>query len=93
MGCLTTMVGDGKCDAVCNVEECSFDADDCTRAQRKRHVHVRKGIEGDRTLSRLIHLEGDERVDEIARMLGGVDIGDATRAAARELLGSARAAR
>ena len=51
-----------------------------------RHVHVRKGIEGERTLSRLVELEGEERVEEIARMLGGVEIGDATRAAARELL-------
>jgi DNA repair ATPase RecN len=33
-------------------------------------------------------LEPSERIEEIARMLGGIKVGDATRRAAAELLGA-----
>jgi DNA repair protein RecN (Recombination protein N) len=40
------------------------------------------------TLSRLVDLDQDGRVEEIARMLGGVNITETTRSHAAELLGS-----
>jgi DNA repair protein RecN (Recombination protein N) len=39
------------------------------------------------TLSRVSRLDDSGRVDEIARMLGGVKITDTTRKHAREMLG------
>merc|ERR1719277_275564 len=43
--CYTTMVGNGQCDAICNVEACSWDGGDChtrppttTSTQRPRPV-------------------------------------------------------
>ena len=41
-----------------------------------------------RTTSSVRKLSDDERVDEIARMIGGVRVGDAARRAAVELLGA-----
>jgi DNA repair protein RecN (Recombination protein N) len=55
------------------------------------HFRVRKRAAGGRTSARVERLEGDARVDEIARMAGGARVGEATRRHARELLG-ARAA-
>ncbi|MDB5815237.1 MAG: repair protein RecN [Rhodocyclales bacterium] len=40
------------------------------------------------TLSRLVDLDRGGRVEEIARMLGGVNITETTRSHAAELLGS-----
>lgn len=56
------------------------------------HFHVRKAVEPDaqgqeRTRSRIERLSPGQRVDEVARMLGGAVVTDTTRAAARELLG------
>lgn len=50
------------------------------------HLHVSKHVEGDRTLSRVAALSRAERVEELARMLGGRKVGAAARAAAKELL-------
>jgi len=36
-----------------------------------RHFFVKKEIRDKRTVTRVKVLEGDERIDEIARMLGG----------------------
>jgi len=36
-------------------------------------VRIRKGVEGDRTLTRLEHLDEEKRQEEIARMLGGAN--------------------
>jgi DNA repair protein RecN (Recombination protein N) len=58
-----------------------------------RHFHVTKVREGDRTASRLTRLDETGRVEEIARMMGGVDITGVTRSAAAELLAQARAVR
>ncbi|HXZ47448.1 MAG TPA: DNA repair protein RecN [Usitatibacter sp.] len=44
------------------------------------------------TFATVDSLEGEERVDEIARMLGGLTITEATRRHAREMLQNARAA-
>jgi len=50
------------------------------------HLHVSKHHVGERTTSRVAALDADERVEELARMLGGSRVGDAARATARELL-------
>jgi DNA repair protein RecN (Recombination protein N) len=50
------------------------------------HHHVSKETTRGRTRSSLRRLVDDDRVDEIARMLGGIGITDRTRETARELL-------
>ena len=51
-----------------------------------QHLYVSKSVEGDRTSSQLRFLSIQERIEEVARMLGGVDITARTRAHAQELL-------
>jgi DNA repair protein RecN (Recombination protein N) len=53
------------------------------------HVHFRisKVIVNGRTHTRVVRLSAAERVEELARMIGGAVPTDAARAAARELLG------
>jgi DNA repair protein RecN (Recombination protein N) len=58
-----------------------------------RHFHVSKASDGDRTQSRVVQLEHTHRTHEVARMMGGLEITDATRHAAEELLQQAAAAR
>jgi DNA repair protein RecN (Recombination protein N) len=55
-------------------------------ARGDNHLKVRKEASEERTLTRVERLEGDLRVDEIARMLGGLEITKKTRAHARELV-------
>ncbi|GAM07898.1 DNA repair protein RecN [Geobacter sp. OR-1] len=50
------------------------------------HFRVEKLQESGRTITRMVLLEGEERVNEMARMLGGVSITDTTRGHARELI-------
>jgi DNA repair protein RecN (Recombination protein N) len=50
------------------------------------HLLVTKSRKGKRTITEVRRLERDERVQEIARMLGGETLTDKTKAAARELL-------
>jgi DNA repair protein RecN (Recombination protein N) len=50
------------------------------------HLVVSKQREGSATASRVVAVEADERVEEIARMLGGAALSDTTRAHAREML-------
>jgi len=58
-------------------------------SQASRHFQVSKGQVADgRTVSRIEPLAGAERVEEIARMLGGLEITATTRKHARELLAS-----
>ncbi len=52
------------------------------------HFRVRKGTRGGRTSVRIERIEGDARVEEIARMAAGEKVGEATRRHARELLRS-----
>lgn len=54
-----------------------------------RHLHVHKVVEGGRTFSRVRALDAEERVHELARMLGGIDVSPATRQAARDLRSAA----
>lgn len=53
------------------------------------HVAVRKGARGGVTSADVVVLDGDQRVEELARMLGGDPASDVSRAHARELLGAA----
>ncbi len=55
-------------------------------AQGNHHLKVSKSQAGNKTLSQVSALGRNERVEEIARMLGGATITDTTRRHARELL-------
>jgi DNA repair protein RecN (Recombination protein N) len=55
-------------------------------AQGNHHLKVSKSQTGDKTVSQVQALGRSERVEEIARMLGGATITDTTRRHARELL-------
>lgn len=48
------------------------------------HFHVRKGVVGDRTVTSVHPLDGEERERELAGMLGAIT--DQTRASAREMV-------
>jgi DNA repair protein RecN (Recombination protein N) len=50
------------------------------------HVRISKMVKAGRTVASMGGLAGDERVSEIARMLGGEKITDTTMAHAREML-------
>ena len=51
------------------------------------HFHIEKKVAQGRTVTRVARLERDDRIEEVARMMGGAAPTDAARAAARELLG------
>lgn len=55
----------------------------------QQHLRVSKTTQGDATLSHIEPLSASERVEEIARMLGGVEITETTRKHAAEMLGQA----
>ena len=55
------------------------------------HYHVSKRVASGRTHTEIIPLLGDERVNELARMLGGRQATDASRENAAELLAEAAA--
>jgi DNA repair protein RecN (Recombination protein N) len=54
-----------------------------------RHYHVRKTIEGKRTRTEVISLNDEQRIDELAAMLGAT--GEGSRQSALEILDVARA--
>ena len=56
-------------------------------AQGGHHLRVSKSMVDGNTLSRIEPLEQTERIEEIARMLGGVDITSTTLKHAQEMLG------
>jgi DNA repair protein RecN (Recombination protein N) len=56
-----------------------------------RHLTVRKLVEGDVTHTTVRVMNGEERLEELAEMIGGRRITDTTRAQARELLETAQA--
>src|SRR5690349_4673922 len=60
-------------------------------ARAHHHILVSKGARGGVTAADVAVLEGDPRVTEIARMLGGDPESDVSRAHARELLDTAAA--
>jgi DNA repair protein RecN (Recombination protein N) len=55
-------------------------------AQGHQHLRVAKLSDGSSTRIRLTALSGEERVQELARMLGGVEITQRARAHALEML-------
>jgi DNA repair protein RecN (Recombination protein N) len=50
------------------------------------HVRIEKSVRQGRTTTGIVTLQGPEREDELARMIGGADIGAELRASARALL-------
>jgi DNA repair protein RecN (Recombination protein N) len=50
------------------------------------HFLIEKRVHGRRTVTSVTRLEGDERVSEVARMMGGAAAGEKAMASARELL-------
>ncbi|OOZ36237.1 DNA repair protein RecN [Solemya velesiana gill symbiont] len=59
-------------------------------AQGHHHLQVNKSSNGKGTRTEITQLSGTQRVEEIARMLGGVEITDQTLAHAQEMLGQSR---
>jgi DNA repair protein RecN (Recombination protein N) len=58
-------------------------------SQANQHLQVAKGTTGaGKTVSRIDALDSKARVEEVARMLGGIEITETTRKHARELLAS-----
>lgn len=57
-------------------------------SQANQHFQVSKNSAGGRTLSNIDALDTKARIEEIARMLGGIEITATTRKHARELLAS-----
>ncbi|MGB5466908.1 MAG: DNA repair protein RecN [Sedimenticolaceae bacterium] len=55
-------------------------------SQSHQHLRVHKATDGKTTETRIDVLDDDGRVDEIARMLGGVDITEQTRRHADEMI-------
>jgi DNA repair protein RecN (Recombination protein N) len=55
-----------------------------------RQLQVSKQAEGDTTITRIRDLDAAERIDELARMLGGVTITRQTREHAREMIAQAQ---
>jgi len=53
------------------------------------HYHVSKRVASGRTHTEIVPLTGDERINELARMLGGRQATDASRENAAELLAEA----
>src|SRR5690606_13837897 len=58
-------------------------------ARGAHHYEVRKSTSSASTLSQIEPLSSEGRVNEVARMLGGLKITDTTRKHAREMLASA----
>ena len=56
-----------------------------------RHLTVRKSVSGNQTETTVRVMKGDERLQELAEMVGGPRVTETTRAQAKELLESAQA--
>ena len=57
------------------------------------HFRVAKAGRGGRTVTRVERLDGEQRLEELARMLGGTEVTDGARAAARELIAAGKQGR
>jgi hypothetical protein len=57
--------------------------------QAHHHLRVTKVTDGRSTRITLTQLEGDDRIEELARMLGGVEITAKAREHARDMLSAA----
>jgi DNA repair protein RecN (Recombination protein N) len=58
-------------------------------AHADTHLRVAKEVAGGRTVASVTELDFEERVQELARMLGGRTVTDTTREHAREMIGHA----
>lgn len=59
-------------------------------AQAAHHLHVAKQVRNGHTSTRITYLDAETRVEEIARMLGGVELTAQTRAHAADMIERAR---
>ena len=59
-------------------------------AQGHHHFRVSKSVEGAGTHSQVARLSANDRIEELARMLGGVDVSRESRANARQMLAGAQ---
>jgi DNA repair protein RecN (Recombination protein N) len=59
-------------------------------AQAHCHLQVSKAAAEGATVSRIATLDIEQRIDELARMLGGIDISPETLALARQMLARAQ---
>ena len=59
-------------------------------SQAHQHFRVTKAVQKNQTFSTIVLMDPAQRVEEISRMLGGVEINDATRKAAKAMLKSAQ---
>jgi DNA repair protein RecN (Recombination protein N) len=57
------------------------------------HFVVKKGLEGERTVTNIRKLTPEERIDELSRMIGGDEKAETTRVAAQWLLDNAKNSR
>jgi DNA repair protein RecN (Recombination protein N) len=57
----------------------------------RTHFLIEKRVHGQRTVTRVNRLSADDRVTEIARMMGGAAAGEKAQESARELLDRSRA--
>ncbi len=55
-------------------------------AQATSHFHIRKVLSGGRMVTEVRVLSSDERIEEVARMIAGEEVGQAALAQAKELL-------
>jgi DNA repair protein RecN (Recombination protein N) len=55
----------------------------------EQHLHIMKKSDDEQTISSVHELVGDERIDELSRMLAGAKLTDASRAAAESLINEA----
>lgn len=55
-------------------------------AHGMRHLHVQKSTDGKTTASQLVELNQQQRLEEVARMLGGIEMTEQTLAHAEEML-------
>jgi len=55
-------------------------------AKAQHHYRVQKQVQGESTNTQMLVLDTKGRIDEIARMLGGIEMTEATTEHAREML-------
>lgn len=55
-------------------------------AYGRAHVRIAKSVRRERTITEVAHVVGSDREQELARMIGGVDISSTVMASAREML-------
>lgn len=72
---------DGKTQVICVTHSAVL------AAKADAHYRISKSVVGDRTETEITRLRGEERVAELARIMGGLNVSDTVLAAAREMLG------